>query len=131
MTKGIFEDKIPCRKISVPKRAAFYFMKYKIIFSHPDIEKFVESLPTIACAKVIRMLELLARFGYELKMPHVKKLPNGLFELRVRGKQEIRFFYYFESSDLVIVLHGFKKKTQKIPAREFAIARKRKKNIII
>lgn len=60
-----------------------------------------------------------------LGLPQSKALGGGLYELRVRGKQEIRMFYVFHQSSAVI-LHIFIKKTQKTPAREINIAHKRK-----
>jgi len=57
-------------------------------------------------------------------MPHSKQLTKGLYELRIRGKEEIRILYCFKEKD-VYLLHGFKKQTQKTPSKEIAIALKR------
>lgn len=55
---------------------------------------------------------------------------NNLFELRVRGQQEIRIFYTFYD-DKAILLHVFIKKTQKTPAREIEIAINKFKQLTI
>ncbi|MHA1658559.1 MAG: type II toxin-antitoxin system RelE/ParE family toxin [Promethearchaeota archaeon] len=44
-----------------------------------------------------------------------------LFELRIRGKQEVRIFYTFHKSQ-IILFHGFVKKSQKIPKKEIRVA---------
>ncbi len=76
------------------------------------------------------MLGLLEMFGTNLTMPHRRKLQPNLFELRIRGGQEIRIFYSFRN-DTAILLHAFIKKTQKLPPGEMQIALNRLKNLKI
>ena len=50
-------------------------------------------------------------------MPHAKKFENYLYELRIRGKEEIRIIYGFKGKTIYL-LHGFKKtKTENAPER--------------
>ena len=100
----------------------------EIHFIDPSIEKFIRSLEKSAIAKVLRTLDLLERFGYQLGMPHGKKVADGLFELRVRGTQDIRFLYTFHGRRIVI-LHGFVKKSDRIPQREMEMALQKKKRL--
>ena len=52
---------------------------------------------------------------------------NGLYEIRVQvGNDIIRIFCFFETGKLVILINGFKKKTQKIPKKEIRLALKLK-----
>jgi len=90
------------------------FMEIKI---DPDVEKFINSLNKATIAKVLRTIELLEKFENNLGMPHSKKVSGGLFELRVRGQQEVRIFYCF-FKDKIFLLSAFNKKTRKIPLRE-------------
>ena len=87
-----------------------------------SVETFIESLTEKEIAKVIRTIELLEEFENKLGMPHSKHLDDGLLELRVRGKREIRIFYCFCKSKAVL-LHAFIKKTQKTPEKELNKAR--------
>jgi phage-related protein len=50
-------------------------------------------------------------------MPHSKKIVADIFELRVRGQQEVRIFYCFYKNQIHL-LSGFVKKSQKTPAKE-------------
>lgn len=79
-----------------------------------DIEKFISSLEKQTIAKTLRTIDLLERFGNQLTLPHSKKMSGSLFELRVRGQQEVRIFYCFHRGTAVL-LHGFIKKSQKTP----------------
>lgn len=93
-------------------------------FFNNKIEKFIAGLEKMTIAKVLHTIDLLVKFGSNLGMPHAKKICDGVFELRIRGNQEVRIFYTFHRSN-IIVLHGFVKKTQKLPKKELEIALKR------
>ena len=101
-------------------------MKIKIY--NESLEKFIYSLEKATVAKTLRTINFLEKFGRDLKTPHAKKISGGLFELRIRGKQEIRIFYTFFNSDIVL-LHGFIKKSQTIPAKEIKVAKQRQQSL--
>jgi len=105
-------------------------MSWKIIFyetvSHKlPVAEFIYSLEKATQAKVIRNIDLLKEFGNGLGIPYSKKIDSRLYELRVRGREEVRIFYTFGQSRTVYLLHGFKKKSQKTPEREIETALKR------
>lgn len=86
-----------------------------------SIEKFIKSLEKRTIAKVLHTIDLLEEFGQRLGMPHSKRVKDNLFELRVRGIQEVRIFYSFHKS-YAVLLHGFIKKSQKTPKKEILTA---------
>lgn len=88
------------------------------------IERFINSLDRQVIPRLLRVIDLLEMFGHELGLPHSKKINSRLFELRIRGKKEIRIFYAFHSGAAVL-LHGFIKKSQRIPKREIEITRQK------
>jgi phage-related protein len=51
---------------------------------------------------------------------------KGLFELRVKAS---RIFYCFKPGGVIVLLHGFMKKSQKTPRRELEIAQKRMEEV--
>lgn len=85
------------------------------------VEEFIDKLDEGTKSKVLRILELLEEYGPALRMPYSKKISSNLFELRVRGKIEIRIFYAFKQN-LIYPLHAFVKKTQTTPRRELETA---------
>ncbi|OGN07259.1 MAG: hypothetical protein A2940_00655 [Candidatus Wildermuthbacteria bacterium RIFCSPLOWO2_01_FULL_48_29] len=91
-----------------------------------SVEEFIKSLEEQTIAKVLRTTELLEEYGPQLVMPHSRKIENNLFELRIRGQQEIRIFYTFHKSS-AILLHGFVKKSEKTPKKEIKTALQRLK----
>lgn len=93
-----------------------------------SVERFIYSLDKQTIAKVLRIIDLLDQFGPQLGAPHSKKVEERIFELRIRGKREIRIFYAFHTSK-IILLHGFVKKSSKIPLREIKRARNKIKGL--
>lgn len=99
-----------------------------IHFFDDELERFIQGLEKSSIAKILRTLDLLEKFGNKLGMPHSKPLKDGLFELRIRGVQEIRIIYVFHKRS-VVLLHGFSKKTQKLPVKHLNIALGKKNQI--
>lgn len=93
-------------------------MKLKI---DESVQKFVRGLQKPTISKFTKLTDLLEKFGNQLSMPYSKKISNQLFELRIRGQQEVRIFYTFHQ-DQAVLFHGFVKKTQKTPQREIETA---------
>jgi phage-related protein len=68
--------------------------------------------------------------GPNLGEPHTKAFGNGLFELRLRGKEGIaRVFFCALVEKRIVMLHGFIKKTEKTPLQEIRIAEVRMKEV--
>ncbi len=88
------------------------------------VEEFVISKSPQTKAKIAHLINLLENHGNILGMPHSKQLTQGLYELRIRGKEEIRILYCFKDKNIYL-LHGYKKQTQKTPSREIQVALKR------
>lgn len=93
----------------------------KVQFFDAKLEKFIKELEKPMIAKILRMVDLLERFGHQLGMPHSKKINHRLFELRIRGQQEVRLLYTFHR-DTIVLFHGFIKKSQRIPEKELRAA---------
>ena len=89
-----------------------------------SFKKLIKSLQKPTIAKVLRTIDLLEQFGNKLGLPHSKKVRTSLFELRIRGQQEVRIFYIFKKGE-IILLHGFIKKSQKTPSKELKQALKK------
>ncbi len=88
------------------------------------VEEFIKNQDFSTIAKIAHTIDLLEKHGSRLGMPHSKKISRNLYELRIRGKQEIRIIYGFVKSNIYL-LHAFRKKTQKTPQKEIRTGRKR------
>jgi len=48
-----------------------------------------------------------------------KHVEDGIYEIRIKsGNSIFRVFSFFDEGKLIILLHGFTKKTQKLPRKE-------------
>jgi phage-related protein len=71
------------------------------------------------------------QFGWPIGMPLVRKLVDDIWEMRstLPGKREARLLFTAGRGQIV-VLSGFIKKSQKTPAVEIALARRRLKELV-
>jgi phage-related protein len=70
------------------------------------------------------------QYGWPLGMPLVRPLPDGLWELRssLPSRREARMLFV-ANEHMIVVLHGFIKKTQKTPPQEIKVAQRRLKEV--
>lgn len=88
------------------------------------VKEFIKSLDPKTISKIGSDINLLEKHGSFLRMPYSKKLTKDLYELRTRGKQEVRIIYGFIGR-MIYLLHAFIKKTQQTPSKEIETANKR------
>jgi phage-related protein len=56
---------------------------------------------------------------------------SGIYEIRVEiGSDIFRVFSFFDKGQIIILVNGFQKKTQKTPKSEIELAEKLKKTIL-
>ncbi len=65
------------------------------------------------------------QFGWPLGMPLVRKLEPGLWEVRSSLPSGIARVIFGVESNLMVLLHGFIKKSQKTPLDDLNLARER------
>ncbi|OGG07202.1 hypothetical protein A3D05_01655 [Candidatus Gottesmanbacteria bacterium RIFCSPHIGHO2_02_FULL_40_24] len=104
---------------------------YETIRGDKPIDEFFKKQQSSTKAKIVHNIRLLQQYGNQLTLPHAKMLGSGLFELRIRGREEIRIFFCFAGSNTIHLLHAFKKKTSKTPQRELDLAIERMKSLTI
>ena len=68
------------------------------------------------------------QFRWPLGMPLVRNLGSGLHELRSTIPNGIARIFFIVINKKMVLLHGFIKKTQKLPEQDLDLAKKRKKN---
>ena len=99
---------------------------YKTKSKKSPVEEFILNLDVKTQNKIVDALALLKEFGVTLNLPHVKKVTEtSLWELRIIGKNNIRFFYIARTEKTFLILHGFQKKKQKTDKREIKVALER------
>lgn len=99
---------------------------YETQSGEKPVEQFIKSLDEKTQLKISRNLDLLEEFGLKGAYPDVKKVAGtSLWELRILGRDSIRIFYVTVTGKIFLLLHGFRKKSQKTPPKEILIAQRR------
>ena len=65
------------------------------------------------------------QFGWPLGMPVVRKMDPGLWEVRSRLPGRIARVLFTVKDGMMVLLHGFIKKSDKTPTDDLALARQR------
>ena len=91
---------------------------------------FVEFLSTLKeneVKKIIYVIDML-KIRQRVSSKYVKYIKDGLFELRAECDGNIfRVFFIFDEGNIVLLLNGFRKKTEKTPKQKIEKALKLKK----
>lgn len=69
------------------------------------------------------------QFGWPIGMPVVRKLEKDLWEVRVDLGDTIARVLFTVLGNVMVLLHGFIKKSQKTPAPDLVTARRRKSEL--
>jgi len=61
----------------------------------------------------------------KLDFPHAKKISRDLFEIRIKVQGKYRSIYAYIGKLDIVILHFFRKKTQKTPTKDLKLAQRR------
>ena len=111
-----------CYNYIVDIAAGWTILTYENSRGENPVDEFIKKQQPKGRSKIIHNVRLLRQYGNMLNMPHSKALGGGLYELRIRGKEEVRIFYCFAKQRTIYLLHAFKKQKQQTPRRELELA---------
>lgn len=94
------------------------------------VESFIDALSTDEKVDTTVGIDLLRSHGVSLGRPWVAPLRNGLWELRIRTRRQLRIVYFLSTERNFVLLHAFVKKTREVPDSEIRIATRRMKQIL-
>lgn len=88
-------------------------------------EDFLDTIKENTLIKILATFKLVETLD-NVPQKYLKKITGTkLFEIRVEWQSNIyRFPCFFQKNKIVIVTHGFQKKTQKLPTNEILKAKK-------
>ena len=105
---------------------------YKLPSGKSPIEAFLDGLSSKEAQKVAWVLKLVEELE-QVSTKYYKQLSNagGIVEIRVQiGKNHFRLLGFEYKGIFVVLTNGFKKKDQKVPKSEIALAQSRKKEYL-
>ena len=108
--------------------AIIFLVNWEITYHDEKLQEAVLALPAGLLARYLHLTDRMLQYGPDLGMPHTRAMGAGLFEMRLKSQEGIgRVFYCTLLARRIVMLHQFVKKTDKTPAKEMAVARKRMK----
>ena len=108
--------------------AIIFLVNWEITYHDENLQEAVLALPAGLLARYLHLTDRMLQYGPDLGMPHTRAMGAGLFEMRLKSQEGIgRVFYCTLLARRIVMLHQFVKKTDKTPAKEMAVARKRMK----
>ena len=108
--------------MTMPEQASWKVEFYRDARGHSPAWEFLQQLPGVERAKLLAVIDLLQEFGVSLRFPHTRLIEKGLWELRAGPG---RLFYVALVGRRLVILHGYRKKSQKAPRREIEAALRR------
>jgi len=100
---------------------AWKVIQFESLRGEKFVKEFIDRQNPAVKAKFIGMIDFLEEYGPFLSGKYTKKIRKNLYELRITEKEQIRVFYTVWQQE-IILLHTFKKKTQKTPLKEIETA---------
>jgi len=106
-------------------------MSWSISFYNSKVEQQTWKLPPSVLANFLRIADLIEEFGPDLGRPYTAPLGNGLFEIRVKGREGIAraLFCHLPGQEIVILITVIKK-DRTLPKRHEETARRRMKAVL-
>ncbi len=97
---------------------------YKTDSGSEPVREWLKSLDSKS-RKIIGEDIKTVQFGWPLGMPLVRKMDKNLWEIRVELDKRIARILFTSHDGMMILLHGFIKKSQKTPASDLKLAKQR------
>lgn len=101
---------------------------FKTETGHEPAREWLKSLPKEEKKRIGEDIKTV-QHGWPLGMPVVRKLCNGIWEVRTKLADKISRVLFTLLENQIIILHGFIKKTNKTPNDDLDLAIKRMKQL--
>ena len=101
---------------------------YETASGRSPVTDFIDKQPAKDQAVIVVALEDVEEHGFAAKGVQFRQLQGKLWEIKLKAPSGgYRLLYATLDKDNMVILHGFKKKTQKTPPKEINTALKRLK----
>jgi len=101
----------------------------KIVFygkkKRPVVD-FIEQLTSKDQAKILACLKSIEELGFDCPRVEFRQISRKLWEIKIRTSSAgYRIFYVTIQRKTLVLLHAYKKQSQKAPTKEIEVAEKR------
>ena len=90
------------------------------------VKEFIDEFDDKTKGKILARIEFLALHWHEIRRPYADRIDKDLYELRVDfAWNSIRVIYAYMFRDYIVLLHGLRKKSDRIKEGDKYVAIKR------
>lgn len=104
-------------------------MKIKFFLSsngNAPVLEFINNLEKNDQAKILGCLENIQELGFESPRVQFRQIEGKLWEIKIKSiSGGYRIFYVTVKKDIMVLLHAYKKQSQKTPDKEIKVAARR------
>lgn len=95
------------------------------------VREFIKKLEVQDRAKILGCLKNIEDLGFDSPRVEFRQIRGKLWEIKIKAVTNgYRIFYVAVQNEALILLHAYKKQTQKAPVKEISIAEKRMLEVI-
>lgn len=98
-----------------------------VIKLHKQVRDYIDELPKEQSALIYAVLEDIKQYGLQAPLVSMRHIKGKLWEIRI---SQDRIFYIVIDGNTMVLLHAYKKQSQKAPLHEIETALRRMKDIL-
>ncbi len=95
------------------------------------VKEFIDNLTSQDQAKVTGCLKSIQEDGFDSDRVEFRQIEKKLWEIKIRAVDGGYRFFYATVEKEIVLLHAYKKQSQKAPLREIDTAKKRLKEVLL
>ena len=103
---------------------------YRTPTGQEPVRKYLSGLSLRDRAAAADVLDAIREHGLRAPGVRFKQIRGKLWEFYIEAGASHRIFYIVVNGPMMVLLHGYKKQSQKAPAREIKIAERRIKEVL-
>lgn len=90
------------------------------------VAEFLNDLPSDETARITGCLANVQELGFDSPRVQFRQIKGSLWEIKIKtSRSGYRFFYVCIQKEIIVLLHAYKKQSQKAPKQEIELAEKR------
>jgi len=90
------------------------------------VAEFLNDLPSDEIARIAGGLKNIEELGFDSPRVQFRQIKGSLWEIKIKtSRSGYRFFYVCIQKEIIVLLHAYKKQSQKAPKQEIELAEKR------
>lgn len=103
---------------------------YRTQTGREPVREYLSGLALLDRAAIADVLDAIQEHGLDAPGVRFKQIRGKLWEFHVEAGASHRIFYVVVTVQMMVLLHGYKKQSQKAPKKEIKVAERRMKEVL-